>query len=114
MQSEWDIVNGLRLHRRTGGQTREELIPFVLVHGLVISSLYMIPLGELLSVRRPVHALDMPGFGKSRSSEPVPSIHALGDTIIEWLSVMQVSRCHLVANSMGCQVAAHVAVKAPQ
>jgi 2-hydroxy-6-oxonona-2,4-dienedioate hydrolase len=88
-------------------------VPIVLVHGLVISSLYWIPLGECLANSREVHALDLPGFGRSRSSEPAMTVPQLGESILRWMDASGIQRCHLVANSLGCQIAAHVAVSAP-
>jgi pimeloyl-ACP methyl ester carboxylesterase len=87
--------------------------PFVLLHGLVISSLYMIPLAEYLAVDREVHALDLPGFGRSEKPCKILSIPELGEAVLQWLRATGIHRCHLVANSMGCQIAAHVAVNAP-
>ena len=107
----WQDVKGLRIHSRSakvaGG------IPFVLIHGLIISSLYMIPLAERLAVRHEVHALDLPGFGRSESPSRVLSISQLADAVVDWLAASEIRRCYLVANSLGCEVAAHVALKAP-
>jgi 2-hydroxy-6-oxonona-2,4-dienedioate hydrolase len=86
----------------------------VLVHGLVISSLYMIPLAECLAGQNTVYALDLPGFGRSEGPHEIFSIPQLADSVVAWMSEMQIERCHLVGNSMGCEVAAHVAVKAPE
>ena len=58
------------MHARRGGLTDEGAPPFVLIHGLVISSLYMIPLGEFLAKEREVYALDLPGFGRSEAPRP--------------------------------------------
>jgi pimeloyl-ACP methyl ester carboxylesterase len=85
----------------------------VLIHGLVISSLYFIPLAECLAVEHEVHALDLPGFGRSEAPREILSMSQLADSAIAWLERAGVSRCHVIANSMGCEVAAHVAVKAP-
>jgi 2-hydroxy-6-oxonona-2,4-dienedioate hydrolase len=37
----------------------------ILVHGLVVSSRYMVPIAELLSAHYRVYVPDLPGFGKS-------------------------------------------------
>lgn len=112
LTSRWTSVHGRRLHSRSAGHAGDGA-PFVLIHGLVISSLYMIPLAECLARRHEVHALDLPGFGRSEAPVRGLSIPELADAVIGWLDEMRLPRCHLVANSMGCEVAAHVAVKAP-
>ncbi len=114
LEARWTPVNGCLLHSRSGGAAAHGGVPFVFVHGLVISSLYMIPLAECLAVRHAVHALDLPGFGRSAGPREILSLSRLADSIIDWMSEAGLSRCHLVANSLGCEIAAHVAVKAPE
>src|SRR4051812_29858976 len=46
--------------------------PVVLVHGLVISSRYMVPLARALAPDFPVYAPDLPGFGESGGPPPTP------------------------------------------
>jgi pimeloyl-ACP methyl ester carboxylesterase len=111
LESRWAVVDGIKIHSRAS--TACGGIPFVLIHGLVISSLYMIPLAEHLGERHPVHALDLPGFGRSEAPNAILAIPQLADAVIAWMSAAGIERCHLVANSMGCDVAAHVAVKSP-
>jgi pimeloyl-ACP methyl ester carboxylesterase len=106
-------VQGRALHSRSCSRAGERA-PFVLLHGLVISSLYMIPLAERLAEEHEVHALDLPGFGRSEAPAHILSIPELADAVIAWLEQAGLRRCHIVANSMGCDVAAHVAVKAPE
>jgi pimeloyl-ACP methyl ester carboxylesterase len=112
LQTGWSEAGKLRLHYRfddaSGG------LPVVLIHGLVISSLYMVPLACVLRRQQTVFALDLPGFGRSSGCNRALSIPELAAAVVEWLENMQIGRCHLVANSLGCQVAAHVAVKAPE
>jgi len=113
LESRWTPVNGQLLHSRSS-KVVSSSDPFVLVHGLVISSLYMIPLAECMAVEHPVHAVDLPGFGRSGGPAQILSISQLADALIGWMAEAGVGRCHLVANSLGCQIAAHVAVKAPE
>ena len=114
LESRWTSVNGRRLHSRRGGLTAGASIPFVLVHGLVISSLYMIPLAELIAEEQVVHALDLPGFGRSDGPPEVLTIPELADWVIAWMSAMGIHQCHLVANSLGCEICAQIAVDAPE
>ncbi|MEO8354059.1 MAG: alpha/beta fold hydrolase [Chthoniobacteraceae bacterium] len=111
LPSRWTEVGGLRLHSR--GLSRVDSTPFVLTHGLVISSLYLIPLAECLAREHAVHALDLPGFGRSPGPRPALDVVTLAESVVAWLSAAGIERCHLVANSLGCQIAAHVAAKAP-
>jgi pimeloyl-ACP methyl ester carboxylesterase len=114
LQSRWTVVDGRKLHSRSSAPVAgRERVPFVLIHGLVISSLYMIPLAECIAAEHEVHALDLPGFGRSEAPDDVLTIRELGEAVLAWISAMQIDRCHLVGNSLGCEVAAYVAINAP-
>lgn len=73
----------------------------------------MIPLAECLAHRSSVHALDLPGFGRSEAPEHVLSVPELADAVIAWLAAAGIERCHIMANSLGCEIAAHIGVKSP-
>jgi 2-hydroxy-6-oxonona-2,4-dienedioate hydrolase len=111
LKSRWTSVNGLRWHARSS--TDAQGIPFVLVHGLIISSLYMIPLAECLAETAEVHAVDLPGFGRSEGPSPAASVGQLAELLVAWLDAEQIERCHVVANSLGCQVCADLATRVP-
>ncbi len=114
LESRWTSVNGRILHSRSSDSVAGDNLPFVLIHGLVISSLYMIPLAECIALEHPVHALDLPGFGRSESPSQVLTIPQIADWIIAWMSAMDIHCCHLVANSLGCEISAQIAVNAPE
>ena len=107
-------VEGRMLHSRSSSTAGGEGMPFVLIHGLVISSLYMIPLAECIAAEHEVHALDLPGFGRSDRPAEVLCVARLADSVLAWMVQMEIARCHLVGNSLGCEVAAHIAVEAPE
>ena len=88
---------------RSSGTTAGNRVPFVLIHGLVSSSLYMIPLAERIAVEHEVRALDLPGFGRSDSPSEVLTVPQLADWVIAWMSATGLRQCHLVANSLGCR-----------
>lgn len=113
LESRWTPVDGRLMHSR-GSKGIPKTDPFVLVHGLVISSLYMIPLAERLAARHEVHAVDLPGFGRSQGPPQTLSIPQLAEDLIAWMAEARIERAHLVGNSLGCEIAAHVAVKAPE
>ena len=112
LQSEWTNDNGLRIHSR--GCVRAGARRFLLVHGVVISSLYMIPLAERLAdAGFEVHAIDLPGYGRSQKPTAPLDVPALADSLRGWIAARGGGAWHLVGNSFGCQVVAHLAVRDP-
>lgn len=100
--------------RRAG--VREAGLPLVLMHGLACSKAVYGPLIRALARRVPgreLVALDMPGYGGSAAGRTL-DIEQLGDWYDAALSVIGVGRAHLVAHSMGCQVALALARAAPE
>jgi 2-hydroxy-6-oxonona-2,4-dienedioate hydrolase len=88
--------------------------PIVLVHGLVISSIYMVPLAEVLGRRYPVVAPDLPGFGLSAKPERVLDVGGLADGLLNFLDAAALPpQVVLLGNSLGCQVAVDLAVRFP-
>ena len=114
LESRFTSVHGRMLHSRSCGPAAGDHVPFVLIHGLVISSLYLIPLAELIAGQHEVHALDLPGFGRSYSPSEVMTVPQLADSVIAWISAAGIQQCHLVANSLGCEIVADLAIKAPE
>jgi len=110
LRRRWERVAGLRGHARDGGIGS----PLVLVHGLAVSSLYFLPLARRLEGLHRVLAPDLPGHGLSGTPPRALGIEELADALLEWLDVCGVGRAPLVANSLGCQVAVDVAVRAPE
>jgi pimeloyl-ACP methyl ester carboxylesterase len=81
----------------------------------VISSLYMIPLAEeIAATGAEVHAIDLPGFGRSDGPREILSMEELADWVIAWMSESGIARCHVIGNSLGCEIAAHLAIKTPE
>lgn len=117
LRSQWRWVNGGIYHSRSSSDPADSLdgqIPFLLVHGLVISSLYMVPLGECLAEYAPVHAVDLPGFGLTEGPAKAPSVTAMADALVYWMDAAGLPRCHIVGNSLGCEIAASLAARYPQ
>jgi pimeloyl-ACP methyl ester carboxylesterase len=112
LEDRWTEVQGRPLFSRSS--RRAGTTPFVLVHGLIISSLAMIPLAEVLAEEHEVHALDLPGFGRSQGPSHALSMPELAGAIVDWMSAAGLERCHLVGHSLGCQIAAHVGANSPE
>lgn len=101
-----------RIHVRS--QVRDEARgapPVVLVHGLVVSSRYMVPLIRTLGTRFPVYAPDLPGFGNSSRPKKTLDLRESADALAQIISALGLSKVVLVANSLGCQTAVEFALR---
>ena len=78
--------------------------PVVLVHGHVVSSRYMAPLGEALASHCRVFAPDLPGFGRSEKPTRALDIYELADELGTFITEVGLERPVLIGNSMGCQI----------
>ena len=85
----------------------------ILVHGLVVSSRYMVPLAELLSTNYRVYVPDLPGFGKSGKPPHVLSVVELSNTLAAWMREAGLERATFLGNSFGCQIIADLSVRHP-
>ena len=115
LTSRWTTVAGVRMFARTGtGTPRCPTPTVVMVHGQVISSLYMVPSARLLVEDFPVLAPDLPGFGRSGKPAHVLTVPELADALGAWMEASGLRSAALVANSLGCQVVVELAVRRPE
>jgi 2-hydroxy-6-oxonona-2,4-dienedioate hydrolase len=108
------VVNGLRTHARVSEDRAAGGPPVVLVHGLVVSGRYMVPLLDELARSHNVYAPDLPGFGRSEGPAGALDVAGLADALAAWMRAAGLSRAVLVANSMGCQVITELALRHPE
>ena len=114
LASTWIEVDGRRLHTRVSLDPVPAGSPaVVLVHGLGVSSRYLVPTGERLAPDCRVYAPDLPGFGKSPKPRHVLTLPELADTLVAWMEAVGLERAAMLGNSLGCQIIAHVAVRHP-
>jgi 2-hydroxy-6-oxonona-2,4-dienedioate hydrolase len=113
LQSEWTLVDGLQMHARVAGRRHDGAAPVVLVHGLVVSSRYMIPTAERLAAHRQVYAPDLPGFGHSDHPARPFDVVQLAEALAGWMHARGLAGAALLANSLGCQVVAELATHHP-
>lgn len=112
LRSRWDRVGEMTIHSRVSTSCSAPGAPvIVLVHGLVISSLYMVPTAIRLAPFFPVLAPDLPGFGRSSKPEAVLRIPELADALAAWLETLGMEQVVLVGNSLGCQIIADFATR---
>jgi pimeloyl-ACP methyl ester carboxylesterase len=84
----------------------------VLVHGFA-SCRYMAPLALRLAPNFPVHAPDLPGFGRSANPDGGLHVAGLADALADWMTAVGLDRAVLVANSFGGQIAVELAARHP-
>ncbi|MBA2449365.1 MAG: alpha/beta hydrolase [Chloroflexi bacterium] len=112
VESHWTRVSGWDLHARVSvDPVPPGRLPVVLLHGLVVSSRYMVPTAERLAAYHSTYALDLPGFGRSAKPRHVLTIAELADTVAAWMASSGLERAALVGDSFGCQVAVEVALR---
>ncbi|MEV7194110.1 alpha/beta fold hydrolase [Streptomyces sp. NPDC093510] len=88
----------------------------VLVHGLGLSGRYFVPLARRLAAGgTSVVVPDLPGNGHSRrAARRAPDVGQLADALARLHRHLSLGPSPLVANSVGCQVAAALAARHPR
>ncbi|HSP79629.1 MAG TPA: alpha/beta hydrolase [Myxococcaceae bacterium] len=114
--SRWTRVGNLRIHHRASTHPVPPDAPtVVLVHGMVVSSRYMVPTLLLLARSARVLAPDLPGYGLSDDPpRPLKDVSALADALAEWMEAAGLERAVLLGNSLGCQTLAAFGVRHPE
>lgn len=114
LQSSWTPVGPYRVHARVSedeqGSRRRAV---VLVHGLGVSSRYMIPTAERLAPYCRVYAPDLPGFGRSCRPHQVLDVPQMADLLDGWMGALGLEQAAFVGNSMGCQAIVDLAARYP-
>lgn len=112
LESRWASVGGLEMHALASvDPVPAGRPPVVLVHGLVVSSRYMVPTALRLAPHFRVHAPDLPGFGRSGKPEHVLDVPELADALASWMQSVGLHGAVLLGNSFGCQVIAEFALR---
>ncbi|NJC23245.1 pimeloyl-ACP methyl ester carboxylesterase [Arthrobacter pigmenti] len=88
--------------------------PIVLVHGIGVSARYFEPLAAELARTSTVYAIELPGFGGTPGPRRALSVPELGEIVLAVLRKLELAAVVLVGHSMGCQVAAETAARAPE
>lgn len=115
LQSVWTEEDGLPVHTRISvDSVSVDQLPVWLVHGLSVSSRYMVPTAKQLAPHRRVYALDLPGFGRSAHPPGILDIPALATALARRMDAFHTPRAVLIGNSMGCQIIAELAQREPE
>jgi pimeloyl-ACP methyl ester carboxylesterase len=115
IESRWVNVEDLLIHyRASANPVNKHLPPIILVHGLGVSSRYMMPTARRLAPYRVVYAPDLPGFGRSRKPPRPLNITESADALAHWMEMLAIERAVLLANSIGCQIIIELALRRPE
>lgn len=115
LDSMWALVDGLPMHARVSLSKWGPGVPnVVMVHGLGVSSHYMVPTALRLAPHCAVYAPDLPGFGMSAHPRHVLNIPQLADALDAWMDAVGLRGAAFIGNSMGCQVIVDLAVRYPE
>ena len=88
-------------------------VTFVLLHGVGLSSVYLLPLAEDLAVHGEVLLVDLPGFGDVPPPAVTLGIEGLAEVVDDVLTAGGVHDPVLVGHSMGAQVAVEMMARRP-
>jgi 2-hydroxy-6-oxonona-2,4-dienedioate hydrolase len=106
-------VEGRRMHVRASVAPRPRTTPVVLVHGVIVSSRYLLPTAVELAADFTVVVPDLPGYGFSDPEPTAPTVATLADTVIDAALAAGHPRVSLVGNSFGAQIAVEAALRHP-
>jgi len=112
--SQFVMVDGLQVHLRDEGP-RDDPVPIVLIHGTSDSLHTWDGWAEVLVPQRRVIRFDLPGFGLTGPNKDNDySTARYVKFVAAVLDRLGVSKCVLVGNSLGGQVAWEAALNMPQ
>lgn len=112
--SRWVEVDGLPVHARIGSDRPSAFPAVVLVHGLGLSSTYLLPTARELIDDFAVYAPDLPGFGRSGRPRRTLDVPQLGDALAAWIEAFGLERAALLGNSFGCQIIVECMARHPE
>jgi 2-hydroxy-6-oxonona-2,4-dienedioate hydrolase len=111
--AHWMRVDGQRFHARHAGPEAAAAPPVVCVHGVGVSSRYMVATMAELASAVEVYAIDLPGFGLTDKPPEVLDVVGLADALAAWIRALGLERPAFLANSVGCQIVVDCAVRYP-
>lgn len=114
IQSQYLQVGNLAVHARVStGCAPSGRVPVVLVHGLGMSSRYMVPLAQALAPDFPVYVPDLPGFGLSERPKTALDVSGMADALAAFMDAVDLPSAALIGNSLGCEVLVELALRHP-
>jgi 2-hydroxy-6-oxonona-2,4-dienedioate hydrolase len=115
LRGVWITLDGRRVFARVSTRPLPtELPPVMMVHGLAMSSWYLMPVAQRLAPLCRVYVPDLPGFGRSENPRRILTIAGMADALANWMRMMGLKRAVILGHSLGCQVAARFAARYPE
>lgn len=112
-------VGPLRIHTTSAGgpgpdPSARTGSAVVFIHGLGLSSRYLMPTMELFAQDFVVLAPDLPGFGRTARASHALELPELAEVIVDWMDAVGLDKVALIGHSLGGQVVSHVADEHPE
>jgi pimeloyl-ACP methyl ester carboxylesterase len=85
-----------------------------MVHGLAMSSWYLMPVARRLAPLCRLYVPDLPGFGRSENPAHILTIAEMADALAGWMRAVGLERAVILGHSLGCQVAARFSARYPE
>ena len=114
LESVWMRAGEYRMHARVSRFPDPAKPPVVLVHGLGVSSRYLVPTAVRLADDYRMFVPDLPGFGRSERPRHILDVSGLADALESWMDAAGLPNAALLGNSLGCQVIVDLAVRRPE
>ncbi len=116
LEGKWiTSKNGFSMYTRISrNASLDPASAIVLVHGLAVSSRYMLPTAVRLAAYYSVYAPDLPGFGRSVNPAHILNVSELADALMGWMQAIGLSSATFLGNSMGCQIIVNAALRYPE
>jgi pimeloyl-ACP methyl ester carboxylesterase len=107
-------LNGLPVYTQISANSPPKAKAVVLIHGLGLSSTYLMPTAKALAPYYRVFVPDLPGFGRSGKPSHVADVPELANDLAAWMAVIELNRAVLLGNSFGCQIIVECAARHPE
>ena len=98
---------------RVGAGSGPDAPAVALVHGVIVSSRYLVPMAAELAGELSVVVPDLPGYGLSERPPAVPTLPDLADAVVEVMRATGHERFAVLGNSFGAQIAVEAAIRHP-
>lgn len=107
-------INGVRWHYRRSLTIDPSVPTLLLIHGLVVSGDYLVPLGRIIGDVFNVYIPDFPGYGESENPLDVLNVQDSAHALKDFLDYVNIEKPILFGNSFGSQIISEFALQFPE